>query len=142
VFAIRWYVDADTLGLAHILVQVRRDVTYPGDDGKRRNPRWNTDPCPVTNTEVEDEIWIPQVARAGWAIITRDRHIRERFTEQAAVVAARARMFAITSREQLDKWGILEVVVSQWRAMERAAEEPGPYIYSVTRTSIEKLDLF
>jgi hypothetical protein len=30
---IRFYVDADLLGLAKILVAVRADVTYPGDPG-------------------------------------------------------------------------------------------------------------
>jgi hypothetical protein len=30
---VRYYVDADVLGLAKILVQVRGDVTYPGDPG-------------------------------------------------------------------------------------------------------------
>ena len=38
------YVDADVLGLAKILVQVRTDVTYPGDPGgipriRRMRPR-------------------------------------------------------------------------------------------------------
>jgi hypothetical protein len=58
------------------------------------------------------------------------------------VLAYRARMFAVTSPEQLDNWGLLEVVVSQWRRIERAAEEPGPYIYGVTRTALSKIDLF
>jgi hypothetical protein len=83
----------------------------------------------------------PVVARADLAIITRDRRIQDRLSERDAVVAYNARMFAITSQEQLDNWGLLEVVVSQWRAMERAADEPGPYIYSVTRTSLSKIAL-
>ncbi len=28
---IRFYLDADVLGLARVLVQVRSDVTFPGD---------------------------------------------------------------------------------------------------------------
>lgn len=31
--AIRFYLDADLLGLAKLLVSVRADVTYPGDPG-------------------------------------------------------------------------------------------------------------
>jgi hypothetical protein len=31
--AVHYYIDADVLGLAKILVQVRPDVTYPGDPG-------------------------------------------------------------------------------------------------------------
>lgn len=30
---VRSYVDADVLGLAKILVQIRGDVTFPGDPG-------------------------------------------------------------------------------------------------------------
>ncbi|HTF41855.1 MAG TPA: hypothetical protein VK754_14835 [Propionibacteriaceae bacterium] len=40
---VRFYLDADVLGLAKILVQVRADVTYPGDPGgtlhRRTRPR-------------------------------------------------------------------------------------------------------
>jgi len=50
-------------------------------------------------------------------------------------------MFAITSDEQLDNWELLEVVVTQWRNLERVATEPGPYIYSVTRTGLRRLPL-
>jgi hypothetical protein len=138
----RWYIDADTLGLARILVQVRPDVTFPGDDGVRRRKVWNLNPCLITATGTDDDIWIPKVTKAGLAIITRDRHIQERTAEKDAVIAAGARMFAITTYEQLDNWGLLEVVVSQWREMEEAAEEPGPYIYSLTRTGMTKIDLY
>jgi hypothetical protein len=138
---LRWYVDADTLGLAKILIQVRPDVTFPGDNGRRSHPRFGVPPCVITDTATDDDVWIPAVTAAGLAIITRDRHIQERTSEKTAVVAANARMFAITSRDQLNNWGLLEVVVSQWRNLERAAEEPGPYIYSLTRTSLEKIKL-
>ena len=137
----RWYIDADTLGLAKILVQVRRDVTFPGDDGERSNARWRLPPCQVTDTATPDEIWIPKVSRDGMAIITRDKRIQDRVSEKDAVLASNGRMFAITSSEQLDNWGLLEVVVSQWRAMERAADEPGPFIYSLTRSGLTRLDL-
>jgi hypothetical protein len=37
--AVHYYIDADVLGLAKILVQVRPDVTYPGDPGRHdQNP--------------------------------------------------------------------------------------------------------
>ncbi len=75
------------------------------------------------------------------AIITRDKHIATRTAEKDQVLAAGARMFAITSRENLDLWGLVEVVVTQWRKIEEAAREPGPYIYSVTRTTMDKIDL-
>lgn len=52
--AVRFYVDADTLGLAHVMVALRWDVTYPGDPGGtvKRHPR---PPCPITATDVDDQ---------------------------------------------------------------------------------------
>jgi PIN like domain len=137
----RWYIDADTLGLAHVLIRVRKDVTYPGDDGKRAVRRWTMPPCVIQATETDDHIWIPTVTREGLAIITRDKHIQSRTAEKDEVLAARARMFAITSEGNLDNWGLLEVVVTQWRALEAAAQQPGPYIYAVTRTALRMIDL-
>lgn len=43
----RWYVDADTLGLAQVLIRARPDVTFPGDDGTRHTARWTLTPCPI-----------------------------------------------------------------------------------------------
>jgi hypothetical protein len=30
---VNYYVDADVLGVARVLADIRRDVTYPGDPG-------------------------------------------------------------------------------------------------------------
>jgi hypothetical protein len=57
-------------------------------------------------------------------------------------VAANARMFAITSHEQLDIWGQLEVVVSRWRDLERAADEPRPLHLLGDSIDDPKLDLW
>jgi hypothetical protein len=52
--AVRYYVDADTIGLAKVLLQVRGDVTYPGDPGGRwRDGRYRP-ACVITSTAVRD----------------------------------------------------------------------------------------
>lgn len=76
-----WYVDADTLGLAHVLVRARHDVTFPGDDGVRHRKAWRMDPCIINDPATHDNAWIPAVAQAGMAIITRDKHIAMRTAE-------------------------------------------------------------
>ncbi len=86
---VRFYVDADLLGLAHILADLRPDVTYPGDPGKVIHKRQRP-ACPVSTPAVKDRIWIPEVARRGWLIITRDRHIQEH-RRPAARPSARSR---------------------------------------------------
>lgn len=137
---VRIYADADVPGLAKILVQVRSDVTYPGDPGgvlhKRRRP-----PCPVTSPAVLDSIWIPQVTERGWLILTRDHNIALNRAEIIAVRDSGARVIALAGAEAIGTWAQLEVLLCQWRAVERLLNEPGPYIYSATRTRLRLIDL-
>lgn len=45
---VRFYLDADVLGLAHVVAGLRNDATYPGDPGaviKRRQ----RSACPITD---------------------------------------------------------------------------------------------
>ncbi len=135
---VRFYVDADTLGLAHILAGLRSDVTYPGDPGRKIKGRWRP-ACPITTTDVGDTIWIPKVAKRGWLIVTRDKQIEQRPGERQAIVDNEAKMVAITSDEVLDNWRMLEIVMSQWRRVERMADLPGPFIASVTLSSMRPL---
>lgn len=137
---LRFYVDADTLGLAQLLTAVRSDVTYPGDPGGvidgRERPACDIDPA------TPDHEWIPLVAEKGLVVITRDRRISQRTAEKAAVREAGGRHVAITSQQPLRKFEILEVVVCQWRKIEEFTNLSGPFIYGITRTSIRKLDDF
>jgi hypothetical protein len=98
-------------------------------------------PCIISDPATPDNEWIPAVTQAGLAIITRDNHIASRSAEIHEVIHAGARMFAITSSEQLQTWDLLSIVVAQWPRLELAAQENGPFIYSVTRTMMNKLDL-
>lgn len=135
--AIRFYVDADLLGVAKILVEVRSDVTYPGDPGGLGPDGLNRPACPVQPGD-KDVDWIPTVAQANWVIISRDRHIQHRPAERSALVATGARMFRLDARHRLNKWQELEIIVTQWRRFEELAELPGPWLYMATRTSLRK----
>jgi hypothetical protein len=138
--AVHFYIDADILGLAKLLVSLRSDVTYPGDPGgtihRRQRP-----PCPITDPETDDPVWIPETARQGWLIITRDSHIQDHRAEIDAVRDSNARMIALASKEAKNTWLQLEIVMSQWRAIERCLKESGPYIYTATRTTLRPVDL-
>ena len=137
---VRFYLDADVLGLAKLLVQVRNDVTYPGDPGgvvqKRERPA-----CVITDPATLDEDWIPEVARRGWVIVTRDSHIQDHPAEIAAVRDNGARMVALAGAYAIGTWAQLEVFMTQWRAIERCPDEPGPFIYSATRTTFRSVGL-
>jgi hypothetical protein len=96
--AVRFYFDADILGLGKLISTVRADVTFPGDPGgvlhKRLRP-----PCPIATPHTRDLDWIPVVARARWIAITRDRHIQDHRAELAAVREHRLRLVALSAPE-------------------------------------------
>ena len=137
---VRFYVDADVLGLAHVLAALREDVTYPGDPGavihKRARPA-----CPVESPHVLDPDWIPIVAEHRWLIIGRDRHIQENRAEIIAVREHGARMVALSGAEARGTFDQLEIVMTQWRAIAQLLTQPGPFIYTATRTTLRPVDL-
>lgn len=137
---VRFYFDADVLGLAKAINKLRPDITYPGDPGglfnKRRRP-----PCPIESTATPDVEWIPVVAAKRWVIITRDSRIQEHRAEVDAVRHHGARMVALSGREAMTRWGQLEVLMCQWRQIETLVDVEAPAIYRATRTSLKPVPL-
>jgi hypothetical protein len=137
---VRFYIDADILGLAKVLVQVRADVTYPGDPGGLLHKRLRP-PCPIVSPAVVDPVWIPDVTARGWLIITRDSDIISNRAEIAAVRESGARLVALAGREAIGTWAQLEVLMTQWRRIEALLDDRGPFIYSATRTTLRPVAL-
>ena len=135
---VRFYIDADLLGLARVLAGLRPDVTYPGDPGavihKRHRP-----PCPIVSPAAKDREWIPEVARRGWVIITRDQHIQAHRLEIQAVRDYGARMVALNGEDASSVFAQLEVVMCRWRDIERHTTDLPPFIHSATRTAMRAI---
>jgi hypothetical protein len=81
---VRFYFDADILGLGKVLAALRSDVTCPGDPGAVIHKRQRA-ACPISSPHTRDTDWIPVVGRAGWIAVTRDRRIQDHPAELAAV---------------------------------------------------------
>jgi hypothetical protein len=137
---IRFYFDADVLGVAKVVAALRSDVTFPGDQGATINKRVRG-ACPIATPAVKDEVWIPEVAKRGWLIITRDRHIQDHPAEIAAVRDYGAKMVALSAPDAVSVWNQLEVVMTNWRRFEDLAAQPGPFIWRAARTSLGKVRL-
>lgn len=137
---VRFYFDADVLGVAKILAQLRADITYPGDSGatvhRRRRPA-----CPIRSPAALDTEWIPIVAQAGWLILTRDSRIQDHRAEIAAVRDNNAKLIALSGRDATTTWNQLEVLFTQWRAIDALADTNGPFIYAATRSGLRRVDL-
>jgi hypothetical protein len=137
---VRFYVDADILGLGKLLCQVRPDVTYPGFVGGKMHGRMRP-PCPITGTEVDDTDWIPVTAQNGWLILTRDSAIQQSTAELASVRDSGARMIALVGRDAGNTWDQLHIVMKHWDSIEAAVDQPGPFIYAVGKTRMRKIEL-
>lgn len=137
---VRFYFDADVLGLAKVVARLREDATFPGDPGGLIHRRLRP-PCPVMSRAAPDTEWIPVVARAGWVIITRDSRIQHRRAEISAVREAGAKMVALGGADAGGTWGQLEVLLTQWRAIEKLADDEGPCIYSALRSGLRSVSL-
>ena len=137
---VRFYFDADVLGVAKVLAALRSDITYPSDPGdvihKRRRPA-----CPIADAATPDTEWLPEVAQRGWLIVTRDSRIQEHHAEIEAVRVNGARMIALAGKEAIGIWAQLEVLMRQWRAIEGHLDDPGPFIFTATRSRLRRVPL-
>lgn len=137
---VRFYFDADILGVGKLIAGLRGDCTFPGDTGavihKRRRPA-----CSVMSPAAKDTEWIPRVSAEGLLIITRDTRIQHRTAEVLAVREHQARMVALAGKDAGTVWTQLEVLMRQWRAIEKLQAESGPFIYRATRSSLGKIAL-
>ena len=137
---VRFYFDADILGLGKVIAALRPDATFPGDPGaivrRRQRP-----PCVITNSDIDDVDWIPRVAADGMIAISRDSNIARRVAEVEAVVDSGLRLIVLSSADAKTVWTQLEVLMCQWRRIEQIVELPGPYIYRASRTRLKHLPL-
>jgi hypothetical protein len=137
---VRFYFDADIMGVGKLVASLRPDVTYPGDPGQVLHKR-SRPPCPVTDTSTADDVWIPRIAAAGMVIITRDSRIQRRPAELNAVREHGARLVALAGEETSGTWSQLEVVMVNWRRLEALTERTGPFVYRATRTRLVAVPL-
>jgi hypothetical protein len=88
--------------------------------------------------EVEDVEWLELCGREGWVALTKDRRVRYRRYEIAAVRRHRVRAFALAG-------GNLRAADQARRFLENEAEiatacgDPGPFIYAVYVNRIERI---
>ena len=72
---------------------------------------------------------------------SRDAPISRRIAEIEAVVESGARLVVLSSADAGTVWAQLEVLMRQWRDIERLVNLPGPYIYRATRTRLRPIPL-
>lgn len=88
--------------------------------------------------QVADTEWIEEAAKHGWLILMKDKRIRHRRAEIAAVTEHQARC-SVIPRGDLPSADIVQRFITNKTAILTAAAQPGPYIYSVQSDRISRL---
>jgi predicted nuclease of predicted toxin-antitoxin system len=84
--------------------------------------------------DASDEIWLSEVSRRGWVVFTKDKRIRYRAPELAAVSATNASVFTLTagSIQAQEMADIFILALPKIRIF--FATKPPPYIVTVSRS--------
>jgi PIN like domain len=126
----RFFVDENELALARSLAAARRDVVFPGSTR-----------LPEVPLGMLDHKWLPVVGEMGLVVITRDKRIRYRPVEAAALIRPGVRAFVLAGSGAINTWQTLTLVVRQWDAIERhmVEHQSGPWLASITQSGIKTL---
>ena len=87
-----------------------------------------------------DPDWIRLVAERGWIGFHKDAAIRRNDLERASVAAYGSRLFCVP-RADITAVDLAHRFITNLAAIERAAREPGPFIYGVYPSEIKRLPL-
>lgn len=90
-------------------------------------------------TDAPDHLWLQAVGAKGWVVISKDRRIRHRGAERAAVEHARVALFIFRGGSMRGE-EIAQVLVNALPSMLRLVQrQPRPFIGSISKTGAVKL---
>jgi len=90
--------------------------------------------------DTHDEIWLTEAGRRGWIVLTKDKHIRYRSNEVAALLSANVRAFILTAKGDLTGAEMAQIFIKALPAIQRmAAKTPPPFIARVQRNGTVEL---
>ena len=91
--------------------------------------------------DAEDQMWLAKVGEKNWVVLTKDKRLRYRPLEKAALQSSGARVFILVAGN-LRGAEIAEVFVTALPRICRVLhQQPGPFIASVTQSGTVTLRL-
>lgn len=127
---LRFYADENILGLGKALAIARDDVVHPGHPLLPEVPLGSLDPK-----------WMPAVAARGLIVLGRDRHIRTKPAELAALRAHGLRVFWLAGKRDLTTWGYLVRIILRWDDIEGTIVNrgAGPWFMAIADNRITEI---
>jgi hypothetical protein len=89
---------------------------------------------------VKDPEWLKLVGDSEWIALMKDKHIRYRQAEIAALVKYRVRAFCLV-RGGLTADQQNETFLRHQQQIFDASVAPGPFLYAVSATQVRRVDL-
>jgi predicted nuclease of predicted toxin-antitoxin system len=84
--------------------------------------------------DAKDVVWLPEVGKRGWVVLTKDDRIRYRPAEFAAVIDAQVALFALASGNLNGEEMAQAFVTALPRMLRFLAKHHPPFIAKVTRS--------
>ena len=79
-----------------------------------------------------DEVWLRDAGINGWLVVTRDKRIRTRPGERAAILEHHVGCFVITVNRNLTKWEYLKLLVTTLDQMiDVFSTTPRPFVWTL-----------
>jgi predicted nuclease of predicted toxin-antitoxin system len=96
-----------------------------------------------TDRGIDDEVWIPEIGRRGWILVTGDLRIRRRKAEKIVFQRAQIVTFFL-AKEYNNKNALNRIkwILNQWEAIEAVAAtaQPGDCFLVPMKGKLRKLD--
>lgn len=121
-----FFFDASLARVARELARDHPDVTYPG------NGVW-----PLSQ-EAPDQDWLELVGKRDLCAVLRDKKIRYRPAERAALLRFRARTVNVTVGRNLTSAEYADLIRRYWDELEKVLEAPPAY-YHLTMGGLKKM---
>lgn len=123
-----WFIDADIMGLYHVLHAARRSSADDVVSGLTKG-------FPV-HLRMHDLDWMPIIGDAGdLAILTKDAKQRFRPAERQAIEDYCLGIFALRSRKPMTTWDQARMVFHHWNSLQDAWDHTRrPFVFTLTRS--------
>ncbi len=88
------------------------------------------------SADAKDQEWLTEVGREDWVVLTKDKKIKYRKVELAAVVAAKARVFTLTAGS-VQGSEMADIFVKTMPKIKAYVEANAPpYIVRISKTGV------
>jgi hypothetical protein len=82
------------------------------------------------------KVWLTEVGKNGWVVLTKDKHIRYRAIEIQALRAAKVRAFVLSARGDLSGAEVSQIFLKALPSIRRICRKTAPpFIALVSRSS-------